>query len=62
MDIDSLVSALALVLILEGLLPFALPNAWRKTMLELAQWQDRQLRSLGLISMGVGLLILWFLA
>ena len=62
MDIDSLVSALALVLILEGLLPFALPSAWRKTMLELAQWQDRQLRSLGLISMGVGLLILWFLA
>jgi len=62
MDIDSLVSALALVLILEGLLPFALPNAWRKTMLELAQLPDRQLRSMGLISIGLGLLVLWFLA
>jgi uncharacterized protein len=53
--------ALALMLILEGVLPFLAPNLWRETFKKITQMNDGQIRFVGLSSMLVGLLILWFL-
>ncbi|HJS76337.1 MAG TPA: DUF2065 domain-containing protein [Burkholderiales bacterium] len=52
------VMALALMLILEGVLPFLAPNLWRDTFRKITQMTDGQIRFIGLSSMIVGLLIL----
>ena len=52
------IMALALMLILEGVLPFLAPNLWRDTFRRLTQMSDGQIRFVGLSSMIVGLLIL----
>ncbi len=58
------VTALALVLILEGVLPFAAPALWRDTFRRMLQLSDGQLRFFGLTSMLLGLALLaaarWF--
>jgi uncharacterized protein len=51
-------SALALVLILEGLLPFLNPGAWRRVFERALQMTDGQIRLLGLSSLVAGSLIL----
>ena len=56
---NDLWSALALVLVLEGVMPFLLPASYRRTMANVAQLPDGQLRSIGLISMALGLLVLY---
>jgi uncharacterized protein YjeT (DUF2065 family) len=50
--------ALALMLILEGVLPFLAPNLWRDTFRKITQLSDGQIRFVGLSSMLVGLLLL----
>ncbi len=52
--------ALALVLVIEGILPFLNPAGWRNMMLSAANMDDRTLRIIGLVSMvlGVGTLYL----
>ncbi|MEE8342882.1 MAG: DUF2065 domain-containing protein [Gammaproteobacteria bacterium] len=57
---DDLLAAIALVLVLEGILPFLNPQGLRKTLITMSQLEDRSLRWIGLISMtlGVGLLYL----
>ena len=50
--------ALALLLILEGVLPFLAPNLWRETFRRITQMSDGQIRFVGLSSMLVGLLLL----
>ncbi|HSU64150.1 MAG: DUF2065 domain-containing protein [Betaproteobacteria bacterium] len=50
--------ALALMLILEGVLPFIAPNLWRETFRRITQMTDGQIRFVGLSSMLVGLLLL----
>jgi uncharacterized protein len=50
--------ALALMLILEGVLPFLAPNLWRDTFRKITQMTDGQIRFVGLSSMIVGLLLL----
>lgn len=59
--IDSLMTAFALMLVIEGLMPFLLPNAWRDTFRRLIEMNDGQLRFVGLSSMLAGLLLLYFL-
>lgn len=54
-------AALALVLVLEGLLPFVAPAAWRETMLRLASLPESRLRLMGALLMGAGLLLTLFL-
>ena len=54
----SLMLAFALMLVLEGLLPFIAPAAWRETFRRLIQFSDGQIRFVGLMSMGVGLLLI----
>src|SRR6476659_10052667 len=48
------VLALALMLILEGVLPFLAPNLWRDTFRRITQMSDGQIRFVGLSSMLVG--------
>ncbi len=55
---ESLWIALALVLILEGLLPFVAPRLWRETFNRLIALTDGQLRFIGLIAIGFGLISL----
>jgi uncharacterized protein len=55
------VMALALMLILEGVLPFLAPNLWRDTFRRITQMSDGQIRFVGLSSMLVGVLLLFFL-
>ena len=50
--------ALALMLILEGVLPFLAPNLWRETFRRITQMSDGQIRFVGLSSMIVGLALL----
>jgi uncharacterized protein len=54
----TLLMALALMLILEGILPFLAPNLWRDTFRRITQMTDGQIRFVGLSSMLVGLLLL----
>jgi uncharacterized protein len=51
--------ALALMLILEGVLPFLAPNLWRDAFRRITQMSDGQIRFVGLSSMLIGLLILY---
>lgn len=52
---DTLWTALALLLILEGVLPFAAPRVWREGFRRLTELSDGQLRFIGMISVGIGL-------
>ena len=52
--------AFALMLVLEGLLPFLMPGTWRETFKKLTEIGDNQIRFIGLTSMLVGLLLLYF--
>jgi uncharacterized protein YjeT (DUF2065 family) len=56
---DELWSAFALVLIIEGILPFVAPGFWRNTFLRLTRLSDGQLRFVGLLSIGIGLIFLF---
>jgi len=58
---DSLWTALALLLILEGVLPFAAPKVWREGFRHLTELTDGQLRFIGMISIGIGLLGLYLI-
>ena len=59
MDGSTWLAALGLALILEGLLPFIAPSAWRQAFTQLMQMADGQLRFFGLVAFGGGLLLLW---
>ena len=54
----TLLMAFALMLIVEGLLPFVLPHAWRDMFKRIITLTDGQIRFLGLSSMIIGLLVL----
>jgi uncharacterized protein YjeT (DUF2065 family) len=54
-----LVSAVALMLIIEGLLPFLLPAVWREAFRRLTEMSDGQIRFIGLSSMLAGVLLLF---
>lgn len=56
-----LLTALALLLVIEGIFPFLNPKGMRKMMAMMAQMDDRSLRVAGLISMVVGALALSFI-
>jgi uncharacterized protein YjeT (DUF2065 family) len=56
----TLLMAFALMLIIEGILPFLAPSKWRDTFRKITEFSDGQIRFFGLSSMIVGLLILYF--
>ena len=56
---DAIWIALALVLVLEGLLPAINPGGWRRLFEQIMHLNDQQIRSAGLVSMVIGLVFLW---
>jgi uncharacterized protein YjeT (DUF2065 family) len=56
---DSLWAAFALVLVVEGFLPFVAPRLWRESFTRLVALTDGQLRFVGLASMLIGLAAFW---
>jgi uncharacterized protein YjeT (DUF2065 family) len=56
-----LLSACALMLVLEGVLPFASPRLLRRTLLQLADMSDQGLRIGGLACMLVGVVLLYLI-
>jgi hypothetical protein len=58
---QDLLTALALVLIIEGLLPLLAPVAWQRAMQELSKYNPRVIRIGGIISMLSGAVLLQFL-
>jgi len=57
---SDLLTALALVFVLEGIMPFLNPNGIRKMFIMAAQLDNTTLRFIGLSSMILGLLLLYF--
>ena len=57
---NTLLMAFALMLIIEGILPFLAPSVWRDTFRKVTEFSDGQIRFFGLSSMLVGLLLLYF--
>lgn len=55
----SLLMALGLMLVLEGVLPLVAPQAWRQTFRRMIELKDGQLRFIGLASIAGGLLLIW---
>jgi len=51
--------AIALVFIIEGMLPFISPNRWRNMLVMVEQMEDRVIRNVGLGSMLFGLVLLY---
>lgn len=56
---NNLLLAFALMLVIEGILPFLVPTLWRETFRRLTEMSDGQIRFIGLTSMVVGLLLLY---
>ncbi|MBL8265601.1 DUF2065 domain-containing protein [Steroidobacter sp.] len=59
MNWSDLFAALALYLVLEGIMPFLNPQGVKRMLLALAGMQDRALRAFGLASMSAGLVLLY---
>ena len=59
---SNLLLAFALMLVLEGILPFIAPAAWRETFRRLVQFTDGQIRFVGLTSMLIGLVLMMVFA
>jgi hypothetical protein len=53
--------ALALLLVLEGVLPALSPRNYRKAVLSLVQLDDRAIRTAGLVLMVVGAVLVYWL-
>ena len=53
-----LLAALCLVLVIEGLFLFAAPHAWQRIVEQMRELEPRQLRIIGGVMVGVGVLAL----
>lgn len=56
---DAMWLSLALLLVIEGLMPAINPGGWRRMFEQILRLQDHQIRAVGLVSMVAGLLLLW---
>lgn len=55
----TLLTAIALVLVIEGILPFLVPTLWREAFRRMTEMSDGQIRFVGLSSMVAGVLLLY---
>jgi len=55
-----LLSAFALMLVIEGLMPLLAPRAWREMFRRILGFSDGQIRFIGLFSLLTGLILLYF--
>ena len=60
MNANSVWLALAMVLVIEGLLPFLSPTSWRKAFEQALKMNDGQIRFFGLRSVVLGILTIAF--
>ena len=58
----TLLMAFALMLVVEGMLPFLSPSTWRDTFRRITEMSDGQIRFFGLSSMLLGLILLFVLS
>ncbi|MCF8178489.1 MAG: DUF2065 domain-containing protein [Sulfuritalea sp.] len=56
--LNTVLLACALMLVIEGLLPFLAPRVWRETFKRVTELSDGQIRFIGLSSMLVGVVLL----
>ncbi len=56
--LNTLLLAFALMLVIEGILPFLAPSVWRDTFRRVTEMSDGQIRFIGLSSMLVGVVLL----
>ncbi|MDY6994824.1 MAG: DUF2065 domain-containing protein [Pseudomonadota bacterium] len=56
---EALGTALALVLVIEGIMPFLNPSGFRRTLRLIIDMDDKTLRVIGLLSMAFGVLLLY---
>ncbi|OIQ77969.1 hypothetical protein GALL_403280 [mine drainage metagenome] len=59
--LDTLLLALGLVLVIEGLMPLIAPRQWRGLFRQITELADGQLRFIGLISVVAGFLVILLL-
>ena len=59
---NTLWAALALVLVIEGLLPLASPGGWRRMFSQMLQMHDGQIRFIGMCGVLTGLVLLWLVS
>ena len=57
--LDDFIRAIALVLVIEGILPFLSPDGWRQAMIQAGRLPNTTLRAVGFVSMLVGVFILY---
>ena len=55
---STLLLAFALMLVIEGVLPFVAPSVWRNTFRRVTELGDGQIRFIGLTSMLIGLVLM----
>ena len=60
--VDEILRAVALLLVIEGIMPFLSPEKWRETMQQISQQSDSVLRGFGLASMIAGVIFLYALS
>ena len=58
---SEILTALALVLIIEGLLPFASPGRYRQMVAQIVRLSDNHIRTTGLVVIVVGLVLLYLI-
>ena len=59
--LDYWLLGLAMMLVIEGLLPFVLPALWRETFRKLVTLTDGQLRFVGITAMLCGIILLYLI-
>ncbi len=59
MNWNDLLAALALVLVIEGLLPFINPEGYKKTMMQMSAFPEKTIRIIGFGSMIAGVIFLY---
>lgn len=55
-----LIGSAALLLVIEGVLPFLSPNRWRAVLERITRMNDGQIRFIGMSSMLAGIALLYF--
>jgi uncharacterized protein YjeT (DUF2065 family) len=60
--LDTLLLALGLMLILEGLMPMLSPGSWRQWFEKILKLDDGQIRFFGMFMVLLGLVLFWLVA
>lgn len=58
---QDLMTGFCIYLVIEGMIPFAMPNVFRQSVVRIAQMDDSQLRFTGLTVASIGLIVLYLI-